>query len=144
MAILWKVIAAIVGGLMFSFLGAMALTLPMPTGTKESMGWIIWGFWGIAIAIVWFAATPGKAWRRLLVICGLFCLMLPISTFLMTGVLSAEVAQQGGEHAAGATAGTIIGGGIATVLTGVISFFMAAIFLIVGLLVGKDSSTQVR
>lgn len=138
MAILWKVVAAVVGGLIFSFLGAMVVTLPMPAGTKESIGWVFWLFWAIAISIVWLAATPAKAWRRLLLMCGLLCLMLPISTFLMTGVLSAEVAQQGGNHAAGATAGTIIGGGIATVLTGVISFFMAAIFLISGLLIGKD------
>lgn len=132
MNVISKILAGIVGGLMFAFLGYMVVVLPMPAGMADgAAGAVMWGLWAIAIAITYFAATAGKAWRRLLLSCAIFALMIPLSTFVMS---SAQVSGMGGEGAAGAA----IGGGVVTAMTGFVSIFLAAIFLIIGLLVGKD------
>ncbi|MGY4876511.1 hypothetical protein ACLUEY_01340 [Vreelandella aquamarina] len=138
MGIVWKVIAAVIGGLIFAFLGYMAIMLPLPRGISENLGWLIFALWAIAIVIVWLAPSASKAWRRLLICSAIFCLIIPISTFIMSAVIGSEVAAGGGENAGAAAAGAMLGGGFATLITGFVSFFLAAIFLIVGLLTGRD------
>lgn len=139
MRIVSKILAAIIGGLIFSFLGYMVIMMAISEGGKnDSAAWVVWGLWAVAVAIVWFAPTSGKAWRRLLISCGILSLAMPLSSLVLGGRGVMDAANNGGEYAAAATSGAIIGGGMFTMFTGFISLFLAAIFLVIGLLVGRD------
>lgn len=135
MSIVWKVIAAIFGGLMFTILGFMVISMVIGEQANESYGgFIMLGLFLISVVIVWKAKSPSKAWRRLLITCGIFSLALPLSTMVLSGSLIAS----GPEGDAAYAAGSAIGAGVATVFTGFVSIFLAAIFLITGLLIGRD------
>lgn len=138
MGIVWKVLAALVGGLMFTILGFMVISMAIGQSANESYGgFIMLGLFVVAVAIVWKANSASKAWRRLLISCGIFSLALPLSAMLLSGSLMA----QGPQGDAAYAAGSVIGYGAATVFTGFVSIFLAAIFLITGLLIGRDKPT---
>lgn len=63
---------------------------------------------------------------------------MPLSSFIFTGSHVAEVATQGGEYAGAAAAGAALGGGLITAISGFLGFFLGVIFLVVGLLTGRD------
>ena len=67
----------------------------------------------------------GPGWRGA-------CHYLPLSAMIYSGEQLAET-QDGAE-----ALGTAIGGGLLTGLTGFVGFFLAAIFLVIALLVGRE------
>ena len=60
---------------------------------------------------------------------------------MFTGAVATQVAQETGDAAV--TAGAAIGGGLVTLIAGFLGFFLGAIFLVVGLLVGRDKQVIV-
>ncbi|MGP9533116.1 MULTISPECIES: hypothetical protein [unclassified Halomonas] len=143
MNIVSKILAAIIAGFLFAFLGYMVVAFTISDGSNsDAIGWLFMVLWVIAIAIVWVAPTSGKAWRRLLISCGLFSLAMPIASLFLGGRGVMEAANSGGEYAAAATSGAIIGSGMVTMFTGFISLFLAAIFLVIGFSVGRDQPTS--
>lgn len=140
MRILGKVLAVLVAGTLFTFLGAMAITLPFGDGAMDS-----WGGYAMlllfisSIAITWLSSTAGKAWRYLLIGCAVFTLLMPISTFILGLVGINQMALE--DPSGASSAGYMIGSGMATVTMGVLSFFIGAVFLILALLCGRDRKT---
>lgn len=134
MGIFWKAIAAIVGGLLFAILASVVVALSGLTSGESAGGALFWFSWLGGAVIAFLAPTAGKAWRYLLICCALLALAMPLSSMIFAGNHFVESSAQG----AGAAAGSAIGGGLAAAMTGVVGFFLAAIFLIIGLLVGKD------
>jgi hypothetical protein len=63
---------------------------------------------------------------------------MPISSLIFSGAQVADAASQGGEYAGAATAGAALGGGMVTAITGFLGFYLGVIFLVIGLLVGRD------
>ena len=142
MRVLGKLLAFIVGGLIFAFLGYMVVVLPLsPLYDGEPPAWVMWVLLLIAAIVTYMAPTSGKAWRRLLISSAVFALLLPISTLLLS-IAGINDAALSAEHSGAATAGAMIGGGMVTMFSGFVGFFLAAVFLIIGLLVGKDNPTR--
>jgi hypothetical protein len=84
------------------------------------------------------APSTSKAWRRLLIISGVLSFLLPLSTIISTGVHVANILEKGGQYSSAAAAGAVIGGGLVSGLMGIMGFFLGAVFLVIGLLVGRD------
>ena len=85
----------------------------------------------------WKAERAAKAWRRLLIANACLCFSLPIAGMIFTGRAAAHSDAMGHHLQAGATAAA---GGVATVALAIFGFFLGAIFLVVGLLVGRSTS----
>ncbi len=137
-----KIISGIIGGLIVASLGALVVTIalasdPAKGGQTGVSSFFI--FWIAAIVIAISAPRAGKAWRRLLVTSSILSLAMPISSFIFTGTQVTEAA----EHSGAAVAGAALGGGIITAISGFLGFFLGAIFLIIGLLVGRDKKIVV-
>lgn len=136
-----KIISGLLGGLIVAILGAMLVTLalasnPESGGLTGAMAFFI--FWVVALIIALAAPRAGKAWRRLLITSGLLAFAMPISSLIFAGAQVADAASQGGEYAGAAAAGATLGGGMVTAITGFLGFFLGVIFLVIGLLVGRD------
>ncbi len=139
MGIVWKIIAAVVGGLMFTLLGFTVISMAIgPTEDDATGGIIMLALFILAVGITWKSQSASKAWRRLLISCGIFSLALPLSAMVMSSSLLASGPQGDSAY----MAGSAIGYGAATVFTGFVSIFLAAIFLITGLLIGRDKPTE--
>ena len=136
-----KIISGLIGGLVIAALGSMLVTLAMasnPESGGQTGAMAFFGFWMVAFLIALTAPRAGKARRRLLIISGLLWFAMPISSLIYTGAYVTDVAIQGGENAGPAIIGATIGGGMVTAFTGFLGFFFGAIFLVIGLLIGRD------
>jgi hypothetical protein len=131
-----KVFAAVFAGFMFALIGAFVVALGAKASGMAAI--ILVGLWCVAFAIALTAPSGAKAWRRLLICCAIASFLLPLATVVFTGTHVADVTAAGGEHSGAATAGALIGGGLVTGFMGVLGFFLGAIFLVIGLLVGRD------
>jgi hypothetical protein len=89
--------------------------------------------WAVGIVIAVKAPNAGKAWRRLLLTSSVFSFLLPLAGVVFTGVFMATQTKGGAE-----AAGAAIGGGLASGILGFVGFFLGVVFLLVGLLVGRD------
>jgi len=130
-----KILAGIVGGLILAILGSLLVTVTFAAGSDgaaKGVGafFIIW-IVGIAVAVM--APSASKAWRRLLLTSSVFSFLMPLSGLIFTGAYMANNTKGGAE-----AAGAAIGGGLVSGALGFIGFFLGVIFLIVGLLVGRD------
>ena len=130
-----KILAGIVGGLILAILGALLVSITFAaggTGAGKGVGafFIVWAV-GIVIAVM--APSAGKAWRRLLLTSSVFSFLLPLSGLIFTGAVMASQTTGAAE-----AAGAAIGGGLVSGLLGFVGFFLGVVFLIIGLLVGRD------
>ncbi|MFS2200820.1 hypothetical protein ACCD00_20130 [Pseudomonas sp. Pseusp3] len=133
-----KVLAGLVGGLILAILVTMLVVIaiaasPSVSGLKGAIAFFV--TWIIAVAIAVYAPTPGKAWRRLLIASGIAAFMLPLSGIIFTG---SHIATISGAHSGAVAAGAAIGGTLVSGFLGFVGFFLGVIFLIIGLLVGRD------
>lgn len=130
-----KIIAGIIGGLLLAILGALLVTMTTGAGasggSKGAISFFL--FWAVGIAIAVLAPTTGKAWRRLLLTCSVCSFLLPISGLIFTGSFMANQTSGAAE-----AAGAAIGGGLVSGFLGFVGFFLGVVFLIIGLLVGRD------
>ena len=136
-----KVLAGILGGLLMAIIGTFVIAVG---GAARSIGGGMFGtfafvaLWILGIVIAVLAPSASKAWRRLLITSGIFSFLLPLSAIIFTGTHVAKVMEKGGEFANAATAGAAIGGGLVSGFMGILGFFLGAIFLVIGLLIGRD------
>jgi len=135
-----KIVAGLFGGLIVAIIGAMVVTVALASSpAASSVGAIaFFVFWALGIALAVTASRTGKAWRRVLISSGLLSFALPLSSIIFTGSVMTQAAGEGGEFSGAAAAGAAIGGGMITIASGVLGFFLGVIFLVIGLLVGRD------
>jgi hypothetical protein len=136
-----KFIAGIIGGLIIAIIGVFDLAVAGASRPESIAGYgliVFIALWIVGIVIAVMAPSAVKAWRRLLITSGLLSFLLPLSAIFFTGSQVAGTLERGGEFAAAATAGTAIGGGIITGMMGILGFSLGAIFLVTGLLIGRD------
>lgn len=133
-----KIFAGLVGGLILAILSSVLVTMVFAVSRGPAAGTITFFVtWFIGVAVAVKAPSAGKAWRRLLIANGVLSFLLPLSGLLFTGSYMAHM-DGSGEHAVAAAAGAAIGGGLVSALLGFVGFFLGVVFLVVGLLVGRD------
>ena len=136
-----KILAGIIGGLIIAILGAIVITLggASKTSSGGSYGAItFFVLWIVGIIVAVAAPSAAKAWRRLLITSGVLSFLLPLSAIVFTGSHVASNMLRGGEYAGAAASGAAIGGGLVSGFMGILGFFLGAVFLVIGLLVGRD------
>lgn len=136
-----KILCGLLGGLLVAILGSFLATLitasnPEAAGQLGAIAFFV--FWAIALVLAVTASRAGKSWRRLLLTSSVLSFALPLSSFIFTGQQVTQAAEAGGDYAGAAAAGAMIGGGLITAAAGFLGFFLGVIFLIIGLLVGRD------
>ena len=141
-----KMVSGIIGGLIIAILGALVVTVaiasePESGGQAGAVAFLVFWIFGLVLALT--ASRAGKAWRRILVTSAILSFAMPLSSFIFTGSQVTKAATQGGEYAAAAAAGAALGGGLITAITGFLGFFLGIIFLVVGLLTGRDKEVVV-
>lgn len=123
-----KIVAGLVGGLIVGLLASLVVWITSgsdpESGTTTAVV-ALFSFWGLSLVLALTASRAAKAWRRVLVACAIISFAMTPATFM-----------------AAATAGAAIGGKI-MLRVGIIGFFLGAIFLVVGLLVGRDKQVIV-
>ena len=139
-----KIINGIIGGILLGV--ALSVVVGFTVSPMLSAGdaqtvvkWptIAW-FAGVALGVLFAlkAATVAKVWRRVLVALALICFALPLAGIIFSGGVAAMHPEA--SKSAGAMAGYAVGGTLVTGLLAIVGFFLGAIFLIVGLLIGRD------
>ena len=141
-----KIVSGVIGGLIMALLGTLVVTValssdPESGGQIGAVAFIVFWIFGLVLALS--ASRAGKAWRRILVTSAILSFAMPLSSFIFTGVQVTQAATQGGEYAGAATAGAALGGGLITAISGFLGFFIGIIFLVVGLLTGRDKDVVV-
>ena len=138
-----KVVAGIFGGLVVAFLAMTLVGLAMAGGASTKPGGGGGGAafllaWVASIAIAVMAPRAAKAWRRLLLTAAVLSFMLPLAGLVFTGSFLANHTTGGAE-----AAGAAIGGGLVSGFLGFVGFFLGVVFLLIGLLVGRDKQVVV-
>lgn len=141
-----KILCGLTGGLIVAILGMLLVGVafasdPESGGQIGAMAFFV--FWIIAFILALTAQRAGKAWARLLIISGLLAFAMPISTTIFTGAHVTDVATKGGKYAGAEAAGAVLGGGLITLVTGFLGFFLGVIFLVIGFLIGRDKQVIV-
>ncbi|MBJ2346185.1 MULTISPECIES: hypothetical protein [Pseudomonas] len=134
-----KILAGLVAGLILAILVSTVVAIAGAASPRAAGGTgaiVFFVIWIIALVIAVSAPTAGKAWRRLLVTSGIAAFMLPLAGIVFTG--SHIATNISGAHSGAETAGAAIGGTLVSGFLGFVGFFLGVIFLIVGLLVGRD------
>ena len=131
-----KVLTGVIAGLLPAILG-MALVMHL-SASPEVGGTGFFVFLGLAFLLSIFSSRVAKAWRRIFLLSALIALAMPLSTVVYTGHAVNEQMKIGGDNAVFGAAGAVIGGGLLTLITGFLGFFLGAVFLIIGLLIGRD------
>lgn len=134
-----KILAGIIGGLILAILVSMVVGIagaasPETSGARGAI--VFFAAWVVSLVIAIYAPRPGKAWRRLLVMSGIAAFMLPLSGIIFTG--SHLATNLSGAHSGAEKAGAAIGGTLVSGFLGFVGFFLGVIFLVIGLLVGRD------
>jgi hypothetical protein len=127
-----KIIAWLFGGFIFSVVAAVLIALATLNMHLKIGGVTMFlAAYVVSLLIALTAPTGGRAWRRLLVLSGVMCLLLPVAGLVTTGSMVAH-------SAADQAAGNIVAGGLVSLLAGVVGFFLGAALIIVGLLCGRS------
>lgn len=136
-----KIIAGLFGGLILAVLGATLVGItfaasPSAGGIGGAAAFFVLWVAGIVIAVL--AKSPSKAWRRLLLTSAVLSFLLPLSGVVYTGSFMATHVNPSDAYSGAAAAGAAIGGGLVSGFLGFVGFFLGLIFLVIGLLVGRD------
>ena len=136
-----KVLAGIIGGFIMAIIGAMVIAISGASriGTGINIGALaFFVFWIVGIFVAVKAPSASKAWSRLLISSGLLSFLLPLSAMVFTGSQVLKTIEKGGQYVEAATAGAAIGGGLVSGFMGILGFFLGAVFLLIGFMVGRD------
>ena len=131
-----KILAGLLGGLILAVIAAVLVTFTLSNGTTGAIAFL--AFWALGLAIALTAPSGSKAWRRLLITCAILSLLLPLSGLIYTGNYMATNIDPKAEYAGAQVAGAALGGGLLSGVLGFVGFFLGVVFLIIGLLVGRD------
>jgi len=105
---------------------------------------VLWGaigffaLWVVGIIVAVRSESAPKAWRKLLITSAVMSFLLPLSGLIYTGSSIAKHVDSSAQYAGAQAAGALIGGGLISGLMGFVGFFLGIIFLVIGLLVGRD------
>jgi len=136
-----KVLAGIFEGLILAIVGAIIVTVAFAVTPERGSSFGIISFfavWVISIVVAVFSPSAPKAWRRLLISSSIASFLLPISALVYTGSFMAKHMNADVQYAGARAAGAMIGGGLVSGFVGFVGFFLGIVFLIIGLLVGRD------
>ncbi len=136
-----KVIAGLVGGFILAVLAAFVVTITFAASPEKGGIWGAIGFfvfWIMGFVIALTAKTASKAWRRLLLSSAVLSFLMPLSGIIYTGSFMATHVDANAKYAGAQAAGAAIGGGLVSGILGFVGFFLGVVFLIIGLLVGRD------
>jgi len=134
-----KIVAGIFGGLLMAIVGLILISIIL--STTESSG----GIANISFLVLWVTGIvmavrserAGKAWKKLLMTSGILLFLYPIAGIIFSiGYMFMDAPTA--EDQAYQVAGGFIGGGAITITLAIIGFFLGAIFMIIGIQVGKD------
>jgi len=143
MNLMLRIVSGLIGGVVLAFLGAMLIGLTSgggeSGGSAGAVAFLVFFIIGMAIAIT--APRPGKSWRRIMITAGIMAFMLPLASMIFAGAAVNEISEQTGNAAA--VTGAAIGGSFVTVASGIVGFFLGLIFLVIGLLSGRDQNVVV-
>ena len=140
-----KFIAGIIGGLIVATIGVIVLgvTLTPYLGKNSNVGVIaFFMLWGVSLVVALMARSAGKAWRRLLITSGILSILLPLSALIFTGTEVAGAVKTANVDGGIATTGTLIAGGLFSGVMGFVGFFLAAFFLVIGFVVGREKEVM--
>ena len=136
-----KIIAGLLGGFILAVLGAILVTITFAASPEKGGSWgaiAFLIFWVIGIAVALRAKSAAKAWRRLFLSSAVLSFLAPISAIIYTGSFMATQVDTASVYAGAQAAGAAIGGGLISGFMGFVGFFLGVVFLIIGLLVGRD------
>ncbi len=136
-----KIIAGLLGGFILAILGAILVTTTFAASPEKGGNWgaiAFLVFWVMGIAVALRANSAAKAWRRLLLSSAVLSFLAPISGIIYTGSFMATQVDTASEYAGAQAAGVAIGGSLISGFMGFVGFFLGVVFLIIGLLVGRD------
>lgn len=144
-SLLWRVVAGVVGGLIVGALAANIFNFLFADPTAEDAGKVVSALSGILFLALWIGAIvlgvrspgPARAWRHLLIPSGILSLVLPLAALVMTGRMASAKAAVGGQMAELEAGAYAVGGTFLSIVVGFFGVILGAIFLTVGLLVGK-------
>jgi hypothetical protein len=136
-----KLLAGIIGGFIVAIIGAMVFAISGASRLGTGVNYGVFVFivlWIVSIVVAVKAQSVSKAWSRLLITSGLLSFLLPLSAMVFTGTQVAKTIEKGGQYVDAATAGAAIGGGLVSGFMGILGFFLGAVFLVIGFMVGRD------
>lgn len=136
-----KLAAGLLGGLVVAFLaqGVVAMIIGGGSESGDVGNITVPVFLGVWIAsLVWslYASRAAKAWRRMLITSGILSFLFPISVFVFSSVSAASKASAGASDLE--VGGNFLGGMFATGIASFLGVLMGIVFLVIGLLVGRD------
>ena len=136
-----KVLAGIIGGLILAIIGAILVTVTFAASPEKGGSWgaiSFLAFWVVGIVVAIRSASAAKAWRKLLISSAVLSFLLPLSGLIYTGSFMTKHVDPNAQYAGAQAAGAAIGGGLISGFMGFVGFFLGAVFLVIGLLVGRD------
>lgn len=136
-----KILAGIIGGLILAVIVAILVTVTFAASPEKGGSWgaiSFLTFWVVGIVIAVRSASAPKAWRKVLLSSSVMSFLLPLSGLIYTGSFMAKNVDPNAQYAGAQAAGAAIGGGLISGFMGFVGFFLGVVFLIIGLLVGRD------
>lgn len=139
-----KVVAGVVGGFVLAILASNVASVVFGdmTAKEQSMAVnavttvIFFGVWTCSIYLSIRAERAAKAWRKLLISSACLSFSMPLAGMIIAGKAAYHYEAKG-RHLESAAMGAA--GGVFTIALGIFGFFLGSIFLIIGLLVGRDN-----
>lgn len=147
--LLGRIVAGVVGGLIVGTLAANIFSLLFADPMQKDSGSVVtilsgvlfFGLWIGAIVLGVRSMRPSRVWRRLLIPSGILSLVLPLAALVTTGRMASATAAKGGQMAEMEAGAYAVGGTLFAVVLGFFGVILGAIFLTIGLLVGKKTKT---
>jgi hypothetical protein len=131
-------------GLVFGMACGIALA-PLFASISDGKG--VAGFYVVALGVailVAFAPTARRAFGRGFLLLGVAVFLLPLSTLILSGVVSHDVVSGSeGSDRGMAAAGSFIAGGIMTGIAGIFGFILGFVFLVIGLVLALGGRREV-
>ncbi|MDH3671970.1 MAG: hypothetical protein OES46_12520 [Gammaproteobacteria bacterium] len=129
-----KIVVGVLGGLVVAVLGLSVLPIGVIhlTGNAGSdaqailIGLLV--LWVLALVLAITAARAAKAWRRLLLVAAVLFFSLPLSAVIFAGARNMKT--------------LLVTDTLSLTDAAIIGFFLGTIFLIIGLLVGRDKQVS--
>lgn len=139
-----RIIFKIIVGVFFGIAAGIALSplFAAITHSKGTAGFFLMMF--VTTLLAGLAPTVRRAFGRGFLLLGASIFALPLSTFILSGVVSHEMISGAAEADKGyAAAGSMIAGGLMTGIAGLLGFVLGSICLIFGLILSLGGRREV-
>ncbi|QIE44219.1 hypothetical protein G5B38_01000 [Pseudohalocynthiibacter aestuariivivens] len=139
-----RIVFQIIVGMVFGIAAGLALS-PLSAAISDGKGTV--GFFVVFFVVTLlaaFAPTIRRAFGRGFLLLGAAIFALPVSTFILSGVVSHEMVSGAADADKGyAATGSVIAGGLMTSIAGLFGFVLGSISLIVGLVLSLGGRREV-